>query len=107
MWQIVHPIPIREVYMSHFKLMPSKSVKAYKNLTKNLNISDQFKKINDLYRDFLTFYDKKYEFVKEYGFENLKDEQKFKGLEKLDKSIKTVLSVLKFCYLNNIIIYIF
>ena len=25
---------------------------------------------------------KKYEFVKEYGFENLKDEQKFKGLEK-------------------------
>ena len=88
--------------MSHFKLMPSKSVKAYKNLTKNLNISDQFKKINDLYRDFLTFYDNKYKFVKEYGFENLKDEQKFKGLEKLDKSIKTVLSVLKFCYLNNV-----
>ena len=51
---------------------------------------------------FLTFYDKKYEFVKEYGFENLKDEQKFKGLEKLDKSIKTVLSVLKFCSLNNV-----
>ena len=93
--------------MSYFKLIPSKSAKPYKNLTKNLNISDQFKKINDLYQDFLTFYDKKYEFVKEYGFENLKDEQKFKGLEKLDKSIKTALSVLKFCYLNNIIIYIF
>ena len=107
MWQIVHPIPIREVYMSYFKLIPSKSAKAYKNLTKNLNISYQFKKINDLDQDFLTFYDKKYEFVKEYGFENLKDEQKFKGLEKLDKSIKTVLSVLKFCYLNNIIICIF
>ena len=99
---IVHPIPIREVYMSYFKLIPSKSAKAYKNLTKNLNISDQFKKINDLYRDFLTFYDNKYKFVKEYSFENLKDEQKFKGLEKLDKSIKTVLSVLKFCYLNNV-----
>ena len=79
---IVHPIPIREVYMSYFKLIPSKSAKAYKNLTKNLNISDQFKKINDLYQDFLTFYDNKYKFVKEYGFENLKDEQKFKGLEK-------------------------
>ena len=103
MWQIVHPIPIREVYMSYFKLIPSKSAKAYKNLTKNLNISDQFKKINDLYRDFLTFYDKKYEFVKEYGFENLKDEQKFKGLEKLNKSIKRILSVLKFCSLNTII----
>ena len=38
MRQIVHPIPIREVYMSHFKLMPSKSVKAYKNLTQNINI---------------------------------------------------------------------
>ena len=38
MWQIVHPIPIREVYMSYFKLMPSKSVKAYKNLTQNINI---------------------------------------------------------------------
>ena len=88
--------------MSYFKLIPSKSEKAYKNLTKNLNISDQFKKINDLYRDFLTFYDNKYKFVKEYGFENLKDEQKFKGLEKLDKSIKTVLSVLKFCSLNNV-----
>ena len=48
MWQIVHPIPIHEVYMSYFKLIPSKSAKAYKNLTKNLNISDQFKKINDL-----------------------------------------------------------
>ena len=82
MWQIVHPILIREVYMSYFKIIPSKSAKAYKNLTKNLNISDQFKKINDLYRDFLTFYDNKYKFVKEYGFENLKDEQKFKGLEK-------------------------
>ena len=32
----------------------------------------------------------------------MKDEQKFKGLEKLDKSIKTALSVLKFCYLNNV-----
>ena len=89
--------------MSYFKLIPSKSAKAYKNLTKNLNISDQFKKINDLYLHFLTFYDKKYKFVKEYGFENLKDEQKFKGLEKLDKSIKTALSVLKFCYLNTIV----
>ena len=64
--------------MSYFKLIPSKSEKAYKNLTKNLNISDQFKKINDLYRDFLTFYDKKYKFVKEYGFENLKYEQNLK-----------------------------
>ena len=90
--------------MSYFNLIPSKSAKAYKNLTKNLNISDQFKKINNLYWDFLTFYDKKYKFVKEYGFENLKAEQKFKCLEKLDKSIKTVLSVLKFCYLNKIII---
>ena len=69
---IVHLIPIREVYMSYFKLIPSKSAKAYKNLTKNLNISDQFKKINDLYQDFLTFYNKKYKFVKEYGFKNLK-----------------------------------
>ncbi len=43
--------------MSYFKLIPSKSAKAYKNLTKNLNISNQFKKINDLYQDFLTFYD--------------------------------------------------
>ena len=82
MWQIVHPILIREVYMSYFKIIPSKSAKPYKNLTKNLNISDQFKKINDLYRDFLTFYDNKYKLVKEYSFENLKDEQKFKGLEK-------------------------
>ena len=38
MWQIVHPIPIREVYMSYFKLIPSKSAKAYKNLTQNINI---------------------------------------------------------------------
>ena len=37
-WQIVHPIPIREVYMSYFKLIPSKSAKAYKNLTQNINI---------------------------------------------------------------------
>ena len=89
--------------MSYFKLIPSKSAKAYKNLTKNLNISDQFKKINDLYQDFLTFYNKKYKFVKEYGFKNLKTEQKFKGLEKLNKSIKRILSVLKFCSLNTII----
>ena len=60
--------------MSYFKIIPSKSAKAYKNLTKNLNISDQFKKINDLYCDFLTFYDNKYKLVKEYGFENLKEE---------------------------------
>ena len=60
--------------MSHFKLMPSKSVKAYKNLTKNLNISDQFKKINDLYQDFLTFYNKKYKCVKKYDFWKFKDE---------------------------------
>ena len=64
--------------MSYFKLIPSKSAKAYKNLTKNLNISDQFKKINDLYQDFLTFYNKKYKFVKEYGFKNLKTDLFFK-----------------------------
>ena len=60
--------------MSYFKLIPSKSAKAYKNLTKNLNISDQFKKINDLYQDFLTFYNKKYKCVKKYDFWKFKDE---------------------------------
>ncbi|MDD6144759.1 MAG: hypothetical protein PUB26_00520 [Mycoplasmataceae bacterium] len=83
--------------MEYFKILPCKKGKLYKNFTRDFEIADQFKSINDSYQEFLSFYDKKWKDAIEYGLNNLKYKRNFVLLGKLKEYYNTVLKIMKYC----------